>query len=92
MQPIADGKVIHAGTANAGNPSIAAAKATIEIMQRDHVHEKLHRLGKRLIAGLRDAARETGQHMLVQGPGPIVHVAFTQLAVRQRPARHICIR
>ena len=80
MQPIADGKVIHAGTANAGNPSIAAAMATIEIMQRERVHERLHALGKRLMTGLRDAARDTDQQVLVQGPGPIVHVAFTDLA------------
>ena len=80
MQPIADGKVIHAGTANAGNPSIAAAKATLEIMERDHVQEKLHRLGQRLIVGLREAAREAGQRLLVQGPGPMVHIAFTDLA------------
>ena len=80
MQPIADGKVIHAGTANAGNPSIAAAQATIAIMERDHVQDKLHRLGTRLIAGIRAAAHETSQQVLVQGPGPIVHVAFTGLA------------
>ena len=79
MKPIAEGKVIHAGTANAGNPSIAAAQATIAIMERDHVHEKLHRLGQRLMTGLRTAAREAGQPMLVQGLGPIVHVAFTDL-------------
>ena len=79
MQPIAEGKVIHAGTANAGNPSIAAAQATIKIMERDRVQEKLHHLGQRLMAGLREAAHEAGQPMLVQGPGPIVHVAFTDL-------------
>ncbi|MFC1465853.1 MAG: aspartate aminotransferase family protein [Candidatus Brachytrichaceae bacterium NZ_4S206] len=79
MQPIAEGKVIHAGTANAGNPSVAAAKATIEVMQRDRVHDKLHRLGKRLQAGLREAARETGHEVLVQGPGPVLNLAFTSL-------------
>ncbi len=79
MQPIAEGKVIHAGTANAGNPSIAAAAATIAIMQRDKVHDKMRRLGLRLADGLRAAARETGQQVLVQGPGPMVHVAFTSL-------------
>lgn len=80
MQPIVEGKVIHAGTANAGNPSVAAALATIQIMERDRVHEKLHRLGQRLMAGLNDAATQAQQRLLVQGPGPIVHVAFTDLA------------
>ena len=79
MQPIAEGKVIHAGTANAGNPSIAAAMATIEIMQRNGVHEWLHVLGRRLQQGLRAAARATNQPVLVQGPGPMTHIAFTDL-------------
>jgi glutamate-1-semialdehyde 2,1-aminomutase len=79
MQPIADGKVIHAGTANAGNPSIAAAKATIEVMEREQAQEKMMRLGRRLQAGLRQAARESGHTLLVQGPGPMLHVAFSAL-------------
>jgi glutamate-1-semialdehyde 2,1-aminomutase len=79
MRPISEGKVIHAGTANAGNPSIAAAKATIEIMIRDRVHDKITALGVRLAAGLRAAAHDTNQRVLVQGPGPMVHLAFTDL-------------
>jgi glutamate-1-semialdehyde 2,1-aminomutase len=79
MQPIAEGKVIHAGTANAGNPSIAAANATITVMERERAQEKMTRLGRRLQAGLRDAARETGHAMNVQGPGPMLNVAFTTL-------------
>ncbi len=76
MQPIADGRVVHAGTMNAGNPTIAAALATIEVLENDHVNERLHRLGKRLIAGLREADRETGQNAVIMGPGPMVHVGF----------------
>jgi glutamate-1-semialdehyde 2,1-aminomutase len=79
MQPIAEGKVIHAGTANAGNPSIAAANATIQVMERERAQEKMTRLGRTLQAGLREAARATGQDMKVQGPGPMLHVAFTTL-------------
>jgi glutamate-1-semialdehyde 2,1-aminomutase len=79
MQPIVDGKVIHAGTANAGNPSIAAALATIQVMQRDGAQAKMMRLGQRLKAGLQQAARDTGQRVLVQGPGAMVHLAFTDL-------------
>lgn len=79
MQPIADGKVIHAGTANAGNPSIAAAIATIQVMERERAQEKMTYLGRRLQAGLREAARATGRDLLVQGPGPMLHTAFTTL-------------
>jgi len=76
MQPIAAGTVIHAGTTNAGSPSIAAALATVTEMEIGNVHAKLHRLGLRLAAGLRAAARDMGQDMLVQGPGPMLQVAF----------------
>lgn len=76
MQPIAEGKVIHAGITNASNPSIAAALATLTIMENEKVHAKLHSLGLRLAEGLRAAARDAGHHMLVQGPGPMLQVAF----------------
>jgi glutamate-1-semialdehyde 2,1-aminomutase len=79
MQPIVEGKVIHAGTANAGNPSIAAALVTIKVMERDGAQAKMMALGRRLKAGLQTAAQETHQHMMVQGPGAMVHVAFTEL-------------
>ena len=77
MQPIADGTVIHAGTMNSGNPSVAAALATIQVLERDKVHERLFALGQRLMHGLREAGRETGRPLLVQGLGPMFHVGFT---------------
>ncbi len=79
MQPVAEGKVIHAGTMNAGNPTIAAALKTIEILERDQVHERLFELGQRLMTGLRAAAAEAGQNLLVQGMGPMVNTSFTTL-------------
>lgn len=80
MQPIVEGKVIHAGTMNAGNPTIAAALKTIEILEREYAHERLFRLGQRLMMGLKSAAAETGQNLLVQGTGPIVHSGFSDRA------------
>jgi len=77
MRLVSSGEVIHAGTMNSGHPSIAAALATLEVLARDNVHEKLFRLGKQLMDGLRDVARETDQPLLVQGPGPMFHVGFT---------------
>ena len=79
MQLIADGTVIHAGTLNGCNASVAAALATIEILERDNVHEKLFRLGKRLMNGIQEAARETNEPLLVQGLGPMFQVGFTPL-------------
>lgn len=79
MQPVAEGKIIHAGTMNSGNPTIAAALATLEVLERERVHDKLFTLGKRLMAGLQAAAQETGHNLLVQGLGPMVHTGFTDL-------------
>lgn len=79
MQLIADGKVIHAGTMNSCNPCIAAAQATIEVLERDNVHEKLFQLGHRLMEGLRQQAKAAGVPLLVQGLGPMFHTGFTEL-------------
>jgi glutamate-1-semialdehyde 2,1-aminomutase len=78
MRLIADSTVIHAGTMNSGNPSIAAAVATIEVLEQDHVPERLALLGTRLMSGLREAARQTGHNLHVQGMGPMFHAGFTQ--------------
>jgi glutamate-1-semialdehyde 2,1-aminomutase len=80
MQPIADGKVIHAGTMNSGNPTIAAALATLDVLERDAVPARLFRLGNRLREGLCEAARDTNQNLQVQGPGPMLQVGFTPLS------------
>lgn len=83
MRLVADGTVIHAGTMNAGNPCIAAALATIEVLERDKVHDKLHRLGRKLMSGLEEVSRTAGRPFLVQGMGPMFHTGFTSLeAVR----------
>ncbi len=77
MQLIADGKVIHAGTMNAGNPSIAAAAATIEVLEEENVHPRLHDLGRKLMSGLQDVAENSGQNLLIQGFGTMFHCGFT---------------
>lgn len=77
MQLVAEGKVIHAGTMNSGNPSVAAALATLEVLERDRVHDKLFALGQRLMKGLRQAAQDARQSVLIQGPGPMFHMGFT---------------
>ena len=79
MQPIADGTVIHAGTMNSGNPSIAAALATLQVLEQEDVHGRLHQLGKRLMEGLRDASQRAGHPLLIQGLGPMFHTGFTAL-------------
>ena len=80
MEKIADGTVIHAGTMNSGNPGIAAAQATLRVLETGDVHSRLFELGRRLMDGLRDASRRAGKPLLVQGPGPMFHAGFTPLA------------
>jgi glutamate-1-semialdehyde 2,1-aminomutase len=79
MQCVAEGRVIHAGTMNGGNPSIAAALATLDVLQREAVHDRLFTLGQRLMAGLRAAAERADVPLLVQGYGPMFHAGFTSL-------------
>jgi glutamate-1-semialdehyde 2,1-aminomutase len=78
MRLVADSRVIHAGTMNAGNPSVAAALATLTILERDGGPARLAALGARLMTGLRDAARAAGQTVPIQGPGAMFHMGFTE--------------
>lgn len=71
------GKVIQAGTMNAGNPSVAAALATIEELERQHPYPLMFKLGNALMHGLRTAAAEAGHPVCIQGPGPMFHLSFT---------------
>lgn len=79
MRLVEESQVIHAGTMNAGNPTVAAALATIETLEKENPYEKMFSLGKQLMTGLREAAADTNQNLLVQGPGPMFHSGFTDL-------------
>lgn len=78
LQPMADGSVIHAGTMNSANPTVAAALATVNVLERDHVHTKLFKLGNRLMDKFKNVAEDLDEDMVVQGLGPVFHVGFTQ--------------
>jgi glutamate-1-semialdehyde 2,1-aminomutase len=71
--------VIHAGTMNSSNPTVAAALATIQILEQENPYERLFSLGKQLMNGLRDAATKNNKSLLVQGPGPMFSTTFTHL-------------
>ncbi|MGX5819297.1 aspartate aminotransferase family protein [Chitinophaga lutea] len=81
MQLIETGKVIHAGTMNAANPTVAAALATVQTLEREQPHARMFALGNRLMEGLRAAAAKQGLPLLAQGPGPMFNTAFTPLPV-----------
>ncbi|WP_341837336.1 aspartate aminotransferase family protein [Chitinophaga pollutisoli] len=79
MGLIESAKVIHAGTMNSSNATIAAALATIEVLEQEQPYDRMFALGNRLMDGLREAAARHGQPMLVQGPGPMFNTGFTHL-------------
>ncbi len=79
MHLLEDGTVIHAGTMNSGNPTVAAALATIEVLEKEKPYERMFLYGKRLMKGLEAAAADTGQKILVQGPGPMFNISFTDI-------------
>lgn len=76
MQLVAEGKVIHAGTMNSGNPSVAAALATLDVLEQEQVHARLFHLGRRLMDRLATATTRSGRKLLIQGYGPMFHTAF----------------
>lgn len=76
MQLIANGTVIHAGTMNSGNPTVAAALATLDILEKEGVPVRLKTLGLRLMQGLREVSQKVGHPLLVQGLGPMFHCGF----------------
>ncbi len=71
MELVADNRVVHAGTFNGGGTSVAASLATIAVLEREPIHQRLTRLGSRLRDGLVKAARNQGHRLVVQGPGPV---------------------
>ena len=79
MRLVEEGKVIQAGTMNSSNPTVAAALATIEVLESEQPYERLFRYGRKLMEGLKEAAAQSNQNLLVQGPGPMFHVGFTDL-------------
>jgi len=84
MDDIASGRVAHAGTFNSHPVAVAAAQATVKVLdeQRESVYPTLFSLGTRLANGLRDAAAAAGVSLLVDGPGPVIQTYITD-------ARHV---
>lgn len=77
MNLVETGKVIHAGTMNSGNPSVAAALATLSLLEEDGLYERIFRYGEALRNGLKECARQTNQNLVVQGYGPMLHTGFS---------------
>ncbi|HEV2178662.1 MAG TPA: aspartate aminotransferase family protein [Terriglobia bacterium] len=70
------GDTYFAGTYNGNAVSCAAALATIEILEREPVHQHIFRLGERLRAGLREIHQRLGVRATVAGFGSIFLTYF----------------
>ncbi|MBL7699896.1 MAG: aspartate aminotransferase family protein [Chitinophagaceae bacterium] len=81
MSLIEAGKVIHAGTMNSSNPTVAAALATIEVLERENPYDRMFDYGKKLMSSLQQIATSAGQNLLCEGVGPMFHTGFTDLKV-----------
>lgn len=79
MHLIENAQVIHAGTMNSSNATIAAALATIEVLEQENPYDRMFALGNKLMQGLREAAARYHLPLLVQGPGPMFNTGFTGL-------------
>jgi glutamate-1-semialdehyde 2,1-aminomutase len=71
-----DGDVWFAGTYNGNAVGLAAALASIEILEREPVRDHVFRLGDRMRAGLRELAAEAGIQALVSGFGSVFVLLF----------------
>ena len=71
-----DGDVWFAGTYNGNAVGLAAALASIEILEREPVHEHVFRLGDRMRAGLREVAADAGIPAIVSGFGSVFVLLF----------------
>ena len=79
MQPVAEGRVMHAGTASGNLVSLAASETTVNSLSANNgeMIRRMHHVGTLLMDGLRDLARKHEEDVLIQGPAPIFNMAFT---------------
>ena len=80
MAPLERSEVYHAGTLNANNASVAAALATVELLERGDgaAMRRIAETGATLRDGLRELGERQGLPLRVHGPGPMFHMGFTE--------------
>ncbi|TMJ06838.1 MAG: aspartate aminotransferase family protein [Bacillati bacterium ANGP1] len=81
LEPVASAGVVHAGTFN-GNPlGVAAALATLHelSLRTNEIYPHLMALGTRLMKEIRKIAVGKGIPVLLQGPGPVFYMWFTDV-------------
>ncbi len=71
-------ELYHAGTLNSNQSAVAAALATVRLLEADEraAHRTIVRLGTRLRDGLAELGRSSPLPLVTQGPGPMFHAGF----------------
>jgi glutamate-1-semialdehyde 2,1-aminomutase len=77
-----DGDVWYGGTYNGGAAGVAAALATIAVMETEPVHEQLFALGDRMRDGLRTIVEQAGIEATVGGFGSLFVLSFLAGEIR----------
>jgi glutamate-1-semialdehyde 2,1-aminomutase len=83
MKLFATGQVIHAGTLNAQNCCVAAALATIQVLEGEspEVYNRLTAMAQTLRSRIVGSASRWGHAIVVQGLGPVFHFGFSPAGI-----------
>jgi glutamate-1-semialdehyde 2,1-aminomutase len=73
-----EGEVFLGGTYNGHTPGVAAALATLKVLETEPVYEHLFRLGDRMRMGLEAIAEEAGVPAIVSGYGALYTLLFIE--------------
>lgn len=77
MEPVATDRIYIAGTFNGSSVSVAAALATIKVLESHGTYQQLYHRGKAVMKGIQEGFADSHIPGIVQGPGPMWSVFFT---------------
>lgn len=77
MSVVGPKKVVHGGTFSSNPVSLAAALATLDIMERKNVHEKINKFGKKLMKGISQVLTDEHVPHVIQGFPSMFQYFFT---------------
>jgi glutamate-1-semialdehyde 2,1-aminomutase len=77
-----EGSVFYSGTFNGHPLSVAAAQATLDVLERDRVPERLWSLGDRLAGSVNRTIEELGVAAVCQAYGSVWNLYFNTTSVR----------
>jgi glutamate-1-semialdehyde 2,1-aminomutase len=77
MDPVATDRIYIAGTFNGSSVSAAASLATIKELESHGTYKQLYDRGQTVMKGIQDAFTDNHIPGIVQGPGPMWSVFFT---------------